>query len=81
MQTLSISDFYMPLLSKLSDDTKLDLIAKLSRTMQHKTNRVTKKADIRTCFSGDWENGKSTAEVADELRAARHFDTEKNIEW
>lgn len=62
----------------LSDDDKLDIIAKLSVTMRKSGNGKKKRPDIRTCFSGEWENDKPTDVVADELRESRYYER-KNL--
>lgn len=79
-QTVRISDFYMPMLARLSDADKLDIISKLVITMRSKPKEQKKKPDLRTCFSGEWENDKTTTQVADELRAARHYE-QKDLVW
>lgn len=79
MHTHHVSDFYMPMLLNLSDDDKLDLIARLSFTM-HSVNKKKARPDIRHCFSGDWENDKPTHELAREWRTARHYEA-KDLKW
>lgn len=79
-QRSRISDFYMPMLARLSDDDKLDIISKLVVTMRSKTAIEKVKPDLRTCFSGEWENEKTTMQVADELRASRHYE-QKDLAW
>ncbi len=79
-QTVRISDFYMPMLTRLSDDDKLDIISRLAVTIRSKSVAKREKPDIRTCFSGNWENEKTTVQVADELRAARHYER-KDLTW
>ena len=37
--------------------------------------------DFLDCFSGDWENEKSTAEIVDDYRRSSFSDPEKNIAW
>ena len=39
------------------------------------------KRDIFNCFSGDWENDKSTAEVVANYRDNSYSDPNKKIEW
>lgn len=79
-QITRVSDFYMPMLTRLSDDDKLDIISKLVITIRSKSNIKKVKPDIRTCFSGEWDNDKSTSQVADELRAARFYE-KKDLTW
>ena len=61
--TRSISDMYMPILSSLSDEDKLDLISKLSDSIRLKSSSKPCPTDLRTCFSGDW-----SSMVAEDLR-------------
>lgn len=57
MTSLSITDMYMSVLSSLSIDDKLDLIAKLTNSIRgtHKEQAVLQE-DPFSCFKGDWEN-------------------------
>lgn len=50
-QTVRISDLYMPMLARLSDDDKLDIISKLVETMRSNSSVRPRKPDLRTCFS------------------------------
>ena len=68
------------MLARLSDDDKLDIISKLAVTIRSKSTVEKTKPDLRTCFSGEWENEKTTTQVADELRAARHYE-QKDLVW
>lgn len=68
------------MLARLSDDDKLDIISRLVITIRDSSKEEKTKPDIRTCFSGDWENDKPTTQVADELRAARYYE-EKDLTW
>lgn len=54
--TRSITDMYMIVLASLSNNDKLDLIAKLSNSMRNKDEADTKRfrPNLRTCFRGDW---------------------------
>lgn len=79
-QTVRISDLYMPMLARLSDDDKLDIISKLVETMRSNSSVRPRKPDLRTCFSREWENDKTTTQVADELRTARFYE-QKDLEW
>lgn len=54
-ETTSITDMYMLILSSLSPNEKLDLIAKLSASMKEPFVS-SKRPDLRTCFSGDWND-------------------------
>ena len=63
----SISDMYMPILSSLSDEDKLDLISKLSDSIRLKSASKPCRPDLRTCFSGDW-----SGMVAENLRDSEY---------
>lgn len=54
---LSITDMYMSVLSSLSIDDKLDLIAKLTNSIRN-TNKARSVSldDPFSCFKGDWED-------------------------
>ncbi len=81
-QTLRFSDLYMPMLARLSDDDKLDIISKLVVTIRSKSKaEKAKRPDISTLFSGDWENDVPADELADRYRASRYYDADKKIEW
>ena len=72
---ISITDMYMSVLSSLSVDEKLDLIAKLPNSIR---NTYTKEQDIETedpfaCYEGDWGGNMSAEEYADDLRKSRTF--------
>ena len=65
----------MSVLSSLSVDEKLDLIAKLTNSIR---NTYTKEQDIETedpfaCYKGDWGGNMSAEEYADDLRKSRTF--------
>ncbi len=68
------------MLTRLSDDDKLDIISKLVVTIRSKSKQARVRPDIRTCFSGEWENEKTTTQVADELRASRYYE-QKDLSW
>ena len=65
---LSITDMYMSVLSSLSVDEKLDLIAKLSNSIREKKEESVIEKDPFACFSGDWNDIS-----AEDLREARTF--------
>lgn len=72
--TINITDMYMSVLSSLSNDDKLDLIAKLTESMRRKKIKATKKdADIFSCFHEDWGGNATPEKIADELRHSRTF--------
>lgn len=63
VETKSITDMYMVVLSLLSNSDKLDLISKLSESMRNGVDKSRMRPNLRTCFKGDWSNVN-----ADELR-------------
>ena len=70
-----LTAYYMSVLSSLSVDEKLDLIAKLPNSIR---NTYTKEQDIETedpfaCYEGDWGGNMSAEEYADDLRKSRTF--------
>lgn len=65
---ISVTDMYMSMLSSLSIDEKLDLIAKLSNSIRNQKEEKAKDIDLFSCFSGDW-SGIS----AEDLRESRTF--------
>lgn len=73
--TRSISDMYMPILSSLSDEDKLDLISKLSDSIRLNSTSKPCRPDLRTCFSGDW-----SGMVAEDLRDSEYHGRPVN-EW
>ena len=80
MTNLSITDMYMGVLSSLTKDEKLDLIAKLSESM--KTKRASSKnvKEIFSRFNEDWGGDKTPEDIAGELRKSRVF-TRTVEEW
>lgn len=57
MTNLSITDMYMSVLSSLSVDDKLDLIAKLTNSIRRTDKeQAISKNDPFSCFKGDWDN-------------------------
>ena len=63
VETRSITDMYMVVLSLLSNSDKLDLISKLSESMRNGVDKSRMRPNLRTFFKGDWSNVN-----ADELR-------------
>ena len=52
---LSITDMYMGVLSSLTNDEKLDLIAKLSDSMREKKDSNRNIKEIFASFDEEWE--------------------------
>lgn len=75
--SISITDMYMSVLSSLSVDEKLDLIAKLTNSIRDtyaKTGRkVEAEDDPFACYKGDWGKGMSAEEYANDLRESHVF--------
>lgn len=65
---LSVTDMYMSVLSSLSIDDKLDLIAKLTDSIRNKKEAKTADEDLFAGFSGDWNDIS-----AESLRESRTF--------
>ena len=54
ISTRNITDMYMVVLTSLSNNDKLDLIAKLSNSMREGADKKRLRPNLRTCFKGDW---------------------------
>lgn len=54
ISTRNITDMYMVVLTSLSNNDKLDLIAKLSNSMREGADKKRSRPNLRTCFKGDW---------------------------
>ena len=67
-----ITDIYMSALSSLRKEDKIILATKLLNSAAQ-TDKKKSKLDLRTCFKGDWFEGKTAKEAADELRKSRTF--------
>ena len=67
-----ITDIYMSALSSLSKEDKIILATKLLNSAAQ-TDKKKSKFDLRTSFKGDWFEGKTAKEAADELRKSRTF--------
>jgi hypothetical protein len=67
---LSIIDGYMRLLSNLSPNNKLDLIAKLTAAV--KTDLSDKPSRFKMAFGG-FESSKTAEEIVEEIRSSRTF--------
>lgn len=71
---------YMSVLSSLSNDDKLDLIAKLTDSMRSKKKKSSKAVtDIFSCFHEDWGGNATPEKIADELRHSRTFNRTVDI--
>ena len=70
-------DNYFSFLKNLSSDHKLELIARLSKSM--KTSKKTKKEVSLRSLYGSWESEQSADEIIAELKSARNFNNEREI--
>lgn len=77
---LSITDIYMGVLSSLTNDEKLDLIAKLSDSMREKKDSNRNIKEIFASFNEDWGGNGTPEEIAEDLRKSRIF-TREIEEW
>lgn len=81
MKTVDINtiliDNYFSLLKNLSSDSKLELIARLSKSM--KTSKKTKKEVSLSSLYGSWESEQSADELIAELKSARNFKRKREI--
>ncbi len=66
----SLIESYFGLIKNLSPEIKLDLIAKLTRTL--KGDFVKRKKSLKNAF-GTWKSDKSADEIILELRENRNF--------
>lgn len=73
---------YMSVLSSLSIDEKLDLIAKLTNSIRNPRMKEQKMEaeDPFACYKGNWGDGMSAEEYADSLRQSHRF-TRKVDSW
>ena len=80
-KNMSISDVYMPVLLNFSTADKLNVIAKLAASLKDNHAPNSSDIDFMKCFSGNWENGKSSADVVASYRDNCYSDPNKKIEW
>ena len=73
----TLIDNYFSFLKDLSADAKLELIARLSKSM--KTSKKTKKEVSLNSLYGSWESEKSADEIIAELKSARNFNRKREI--
>ena len=70
----NLIDSYFTLLKSLSPDNKLELIARLSKSM--KTTKKAKKASLKSLY-GSWVSEQSADQLVDELKQARTFNRQR----
>ena len=79
MKTVDVNtrliDNYFSQLKSFSNDAKLELISRLSKSM--KTSKKEKKEISLNDLYGSWESEKSADEIISELKKARNFDRER----
>lgn len=68
---INLVDSYYTLLKNLSPNNKLELIARLSKSM--KTSKKVKKEVSLSSLYGSWVSEQSADELVDELKKARSF--------
>ncbi len=81
MNKVRVLDRYMPELVLLDNDDKIAIIENLLISMKVSKPSSSRRPDIATLFSGDWENDVPATELADQYRASRYYDPDKKIEW
>ena len=79
--TRSLSDIYMPVLLNFSKADKLNVIAQLTASLKDSNAEKESNMDIFKCFSGSWEDEKSTADIVASYRDNSYSDPNKKIEW
>lgn len=67
----TLIDSYYTLLKSLSPNNKLELIARLSKSM--KTTKKREKEISLESLYGSWESDQTADELIEELKAARNF--------
>lgn len=67
----TLIDSYYTLLKSLSPNNKLELIARLSKSM--KTTKKREKGISLESLYGSWESDQTADELIEELKAARNF--------
>ena len=72
---MSLVDSYFTLLKSLSPNNKLELIARLSKSMKTK-KKAKKEVSLRSLY-GSWISDQSADELVDELKKARNFNRQR----
>ena len=67
----ALIDSYYNLLKNLSPDNKLELIARLARSMQTTSNREN-EIPLESLY-GSWQSEQTSDELIDELKSVRNF--------
>jgi len=71
----NLVDGYYTLLRNLSPNNKLELIARLSKSLKT-TAKVKKEISLRSLY-GSWVSEQSADELVDELKKARNFNRKR----
>jgi len=71
----TLVDNYFSFLENLSPDSKLELIARLSKSM--KTTKKSKKEVSLSSLYGSWESEQSAEEIIAELKSDRNFNRKR----
>jgi len=72
---MNLVDSYYTLLKNLSPNNKLELIARLSKSMT--TSKKAKKEVSLSSLYGSWVSEQSADELVDELKKARNFNRQR----
>ncbi|RYM34158.1 hypothetical protein ERX46_09375 [Brumimicrobium glaciale] len=71
----TLIDNYFSLLENLSSDNKLEIIARLSKSL--KSSKKAKKEVSLNSLYGSWVSDKSADEITTELKDAKNFNRER----
>lgn len=71
----ALIDNYFALLKNLSPENKLELIARLSKSMRN-SNKAKKEVSLRSLY-GSWVSDQSADEIIDELKSSRNFERKR----
>ena len=69
-QNISLADYYFSFLKNLNQESKLDLISKLSQSLKASENK--EDTSLQSLF-GAYESDETAEEIITELRASRIF--------
>ena len=79
--TLRVADAYMDMLGTLPNTDKIDLIARLIKSMKKAVTVPAEKKDVFARFSTDWGGNLSTEDYADMLRSENVESTRTIETW
>jgi len=69
---ITISDNFFGMIKNLSEEVKLDLIKKISKSLKVTKKSVKDDLSVRELF-GAWDTEKSAEEIIDDIREDRHI--------